>query len=98
RIRCAHTTVMIGSGRARPWPRRSVDSRCFDLGGSQVTLVVQKYGGSSVADAAGIKRVAKRIVDTRKAGHDVVVVVSAMGVGTDEVITRAPQAHGAHTR
>ena len=56
-----------------------------------MTLVVQKYGGSSVADAAGIKRVAKRIVDTRKAGHDVVVVVSAMGDSTDELIDLAQQ-------
>ena len=48
-------------------------------------LVVQKYGGSSVADAEGIKRVAQRIVDTRKAGHDVVVVVSAMGDTTDDL-------------
>ena len=46
-------------------------------------IVVQKYGGSSVADADGIKRVARRIVDTRTAGHDVVVVVSAMGDTTD---------------
>jgi len=50
-----------------------------------VTLVVQKYGGSSLADAEGIKRVAQRIVTTRKAGHDVVVVVSAMGDTTDEL-------------
>ncbi|CAI9401172.1 aspartate kinase [Nocardioides sp. T2.26MG-1] len=48
-------------------------------------IVVQKYGGSSVADAAGIKRVAQRIVNTRKAGHDVVVVVSAMGDDTDKL-------------
>ncbi len=54
-------------------------------------LVVQKYGGSSVADAAGIKRVAKRIVDTRKAGHDVVVAVSAMGDTTDELVDLAQQ-------
>ncbi|MGH8870214.1 MAG: aspartate kinase [Actinomycetes bacterium] len=52
-------------------------------------LVVQKYGGSSVADAAGIKRVAKRIVETRKAGNDVVVVVSAMGDSTDDLIDLA---------
>jgi len=50
-----------------------------------VALVVQKYGGSSVADADGIKRVAQRIVVTRKAGHAVVVVVSAMGDSTDEL-------------
>ena len=54
-------------------------------------IVVQKYGGSSVADAAGIKRVAQRIVATRKAGHDVVVVVSAMGDTTDELIDLADQ-------
>ena len=53
--------------------------------------VVQKYGGSSVADAAGIKRVAQRIVATRKAGHDVVVVVSAMGDTTDDLRDLAEQ-------
>ncbi|MDQ2748618.1 MAG: aspartate kinase, partial [Actinomycetota bacterium] len=47
-------------------------------------LVVQKYGGSSVADAERIKRVAERIVATRRSGNDVVVVVSAMGDTTDE--------------
>jgi aspartate kinase len=52
---------------------------------------VQKYGGSSVADADGIKRVAQRIVATRKAGHDVVVVVSAMGDSTDELMDLANQ-------
>ncbi|HEY0888946.1 MAG TPA: aspartate kinase [Nocardioides sp.] len=52
-------------------------------------IVVQKYGGSSVADAAGIKRVAQRIVATKKQGHDVVVVVSAMGDTTDELIDLA---------
>jgi aspartate kinase len=53
--------------------------------------VVQKYGGSSVADAGGIKRVAQRIVATRKAGHAVVVVVSAMGDTTDELVDLATQ-------
>ncbi len=52
---------------------------------------MQKYGGSSVADADGIKRVARRIVSTRKAGHDVAVVVSAMGDSTDELIDLANQ-------
>jgi len=56
-----------------------------------VGIVVQKYGGSSVADAAGIKRVAQRIVNTRKLGHDVVVVVSAMGDTTDELRDLAEQ-------
>ena len=50
-----------------------------------MSLVVQKYGGSSVADAEGIKRVAQRIVATRNAGDSVVVVVSAMGDTTDEL-------------
>jgi aspartate kinase len=54
-------------------------------------MVVQKYGGSSVADAASIKRVAKRIVETKRAGNDVVVVVSAMGDTTDELIDLAEQ-------
>ncbi|MGI8644995.1 MAG: aspartate kinase [Nocardioides sp.] len=54
-------------------------------------IVVQKYGGSSVADATGIKRVAQRIVATRKAGHEVVVVVSAMGDTTDELRDLAEQ-------
>jgi aspartate kinase len=56
-----------------------------------VGIVVQKYGGSSVADATGIKRVAQRIVSTRRAGHDVVVVVSAMGDTTDELRDLAEQ-------
>jgi aspartate kinase len=56
-----------------------------------VGIVVQKYGGSSVADAARIKRVAQRIVATKKAGHDVVVVVSAMGDTTDELRDLAEQ-------
>ncbi len=54
-------------------------------------LVVQKYGGSSVADAEGVKRVAKRIVETRRLGDDVVVVVSAMGDHTDELLELAQQ-------
>jgi aspartate kinase len=56
-----------------------------------VGIVVQKYGGSSVSDAQGIKRVAQRIVATKKAGHDVCVVVSAMGDSTDELLDLAQQ-------
>jgi len=56
-----------------------------------LALIVQKYGGSSVADADGIKRVAQRIVATRKAGDSVVVVVSAMGDTTDELRDLANQ-------
>ena len=56
-----------------------------------MTVVVQKYGGSSVADADGIKRVAQRIIDTKKSGHEVVVVVSAMGDTTDDLRHLAEQ-------
>ncbi len=54
-------------------------------------LIVQKYGGSSIADADGIKRVAQRIVRTHKGGDQVVVAVSAMGDSTDELIELAGQ-------
>ena len=54
-----------------------------------MSLVVQKYGGSSLSDAESIKRVARRIVDTKKAGNDVCVVVSAMGDTTDELLDLA---------
>ena len=60
-------------------------------------LVVQKYGGSSVADAERIKRVAERIVATRREGHSVVVVVSAMGDTTDELLDLAMQVSAAPT-
>jgi aspartate kinase len=56
-----------------------------------MSLIVQKYGGSSLADAAKIKHVAHRIVKTREAGHDVVVVVSAMGDTTDDLVRAAYQ-------
>ncbi len=56
-----------------------------------MALVVQKYGGSSVADAECVKRVAQRIVATKQAGNDVVVVVSAMGDTTDELIDLAQE-------
>jgi len=54
-------------------------------------LIVAKFGGSSVADAAGVLRVAKRIVDSKRAGNEVVVVVSAMGDTTDDLIDLAQQ-------
>jgi len=56
-----------------------------------VSIVVQKYGGSSVSDAEAIKRVARRIVETQRAGHSVCVVVSAMGDTTDELMDLAEQ-------
>jgi len=54
-----------------------------------VALILHKYGGSSVADAASIKRVAERIVEAKRAGNDVVVTVSAMGDTTDDLIELA---------
>ena len=54
-----------------------------------MALIVQKYGGSSVADTEAMKRVAQRIVDTHNAGHRVVVVVSAMGDTTDDLLDSA---------
>ncbi|GAC58159.1 aspartokinase [Gordonia hirsuta DSM 44140 = NBRC 16056] len=56
-----------------------------------MALVVQKYGGSSVSDAARIRRVAERIVETKRQGNDVVVVASAMGDTTDELLDLAEQ-------
>jgi aspartate kinase len=56
-----------------------------------VAIVVQKYGGSSVADAERIRRVAERIVETKRQGNDVVVVVSAMGDTTDDLLDLARQ-------
>jgi aspartate kinase len=54
-----------------------------------MSIVVQKYGGSSVADVDRLRRVADRVTQTRKNGHDVVVVVSAMGDTTDELLALA---------
>ncbi|RJN32803.1 aspartate kinase [Nesterenkonia natronophila] len=54
-----------------------------------MSLIVQKYGGSSVQDAESIKRVARRIVETKHAGNQVVVVVSAMGDTTDDLLDLA---------
>ncbi|MET1034420.1 MAG: aspartate kinase [Arthrobacter sp.] len=56
-----------------------------------MSLIVQKFGGSSVSDAEGIKRVARRVIQTQAAGNDVVVVVSAMGDTTDELLDLAGQ-------
>src|SRR5215204_5308255 len=70
----------------QPPVRRGTSVAC-----GPVALVVQKYGGSSVASAAHMKRVAERIVSAKKNGDDVVVVVSAMGDSTDELLDLAGQ-------
>ena len=56
-----------------------------------MSLIVQKYGGTSVGDAERIRAVADHIARTRRQGHDVVVVVSAMGKETDELLHLADQ-------
>ncbi len=56
-----------------------------------MALIVQKFGGSSLSDAESIKRVAKRIVETRRTGNEVIVVVSAMGDTTDELLDLAAE-------
>src|SRR5947207_13958636 len=56
-----------------------------------MAVVVQKYGGSSVADVSRLRKVADRVMQTRRQGHDVVVVVSAMGDTTDELLALAKQ-------
>ncbi|MBG6217888.1 aspartate kinase [Arthrobacter sp. CAN_A6] len=64
-----------------------------------MSFIVQKFGGSSVADAEGIRRVARRVVETQAAGNQVVVVVSAMGDSTDELLDLASQVSSApHAR
>src|ERR1044071_8980024 len=54
-------------------------------------VIVQKYGGSSVADVGKLRHVAERVMQTARRGHQVVVVVSAMGDTTDELLTMAKQ-------
>ena len=56
-----------------------------------MAVIVQKYGGSSVADLQKLRTVAERVMHTKRQGHDVVVVVSAMGDTTDELLTMAKQ-------
>jgi aspartate kinase len=56
-----------------------------------VSIVVQKYGGSSVADISRIRNVADRVIRAKKDGHDVVVVVSAMGQTTDNLLAQAQE-------
>jgi len=56
-----------------------------------MALIVKKFGGTSVGDAARIRNVARRVADDRKAGNDVVVIVSAMGATTDELVRLASE-------
>lgn len=78
---------------SRPSPQRDGRVRAGQRNhtGKRMGLIVQKYGGSSVADAECMRRVATRILETRDQGHRVVVVVSAMGDTTDNLIELARQ-------
>src|SRR4249920_1150853 len=71
---------------AAAWRVHDAGGRCMSPG---MTLVVQKYGGTSVNGPDRIREVARRVAETRAAGHDIVVVVSAMGDSTDELLTLA---------
>ncbi len=53
-----------------------------------MALIVQKYGGTSVGSVEKIQNVAKKVIATKKAGNDIVVVVSAMGATTDDLIAK----------
>jgi aspartate kinase len=77
-----------------PTTEEALGSQYVVLGGprrktERTNIVVMKFGGTSVADATCIKRVANRIVEARKEGHPVVAVVSARGDTTDELIEMA---------
>jgi len=79
-----------------PVPEDALGSQYVVLGGPErkaerTNIIVMKFGGTSVADATCMKRVANRIVEARKAGHPVVAVVSARGDTTDELIDMAHQ-------
>ena len=61
-----------------------------------MSLIVQKFGGSSVRDAERVMNVARRVIETYKAGNDVVVVVSAQGDTTDDLIAKANEIAASH--
>ena len=87
--RARHPGARVRSvDRRLEWSRPTTAPRHGSL---HVPIVVQKYGGSSLADAESIKRVARRIAETKKAGNDVVVAVSAMGDTTDELLDLAQE-------
>ena len=78
----------IGTGSPGPWSGHA-GTAAVECRPMPAPLVVQKFGGSSLADADRIRRVARRIARARAAGHDLVVVVSAMGDTTDELLALA---------
>jgi aspartate kinase len=79
--------LFSGIGTNAPYSRRNLEFEAIPA--KSMSIVVQKYGGSSVADPIKLKRVAQRVMQTKEAGHDVVVVVSAMGDTTDKLLALA---------
>ena len=61
-----------------------------------MSLIIQKFGGTSVSNSDSLKTVAKRITECKDAGNEVVVVVSAMGSSTDELIELASELTNEH--
>ena len=90
RLTIHHARLLSGSasGHLLANPRDVLEVR--------LPILVQKFGGSSVADLDRLRKVARRIVETRRAGYDLVVVVSAMGDTTDELLAMAHIRLSAH--
>src|SRR5690625_2591788 len=84
-------TASVTSAEPPNYPWQGPSCPPLNRKGRKVALVVQKYGGSSVADADRVRRVAERIVETKRAGNQVVVVCSAMGDTTDDLLDLAQQ-------
>src|SRR5262245_36676264 len=80
-------SFMRSSVNAHVTPRSNRSGKSYPQ--SSMAVIVQKYGGSSVADLGKLKRVAERVMETRELGHHVVVVVSAMGDTTDDLLGMA---------
>ena len=100
RVACDASTVGAcangGDVHARPRARAACGPGVQSIYPASVSeIVVMKFGGTSVADAERIKRAAKRIVDKREAGYSVVVVLSARGKTTDELISMAEEVSAA---
>src|SRR5213078_3032555 len=87
--RCGHQRSRAGHGDVRLTTDTRSSRRPQEPARKPMSIVVQKYGGSSVADVTRILEVAERVMRTRREGHDVVVVVSAMGDTTDDLLALA---------
>src|SRR5436190_23096757 len=95
---CSGTMSVVVRARPPGVPERLAggawrrDRRPYDQAYHRaMSIIVQKYGGSSVADVGKLRSVAERVMQTVRRGHQVVVVVSAMGDTTDELLAMAKQ-------